>query len=322
MIHHFIINPAAGKGQYTEALARKITRACEKRGVCYRIYNTERPGDATEYVRKQAEDKSELHRFYACGGDGTFRETVNGGVGLENAEFGLIPIGTGNDFQRNFTCLDSFFDIECQLDGTPVRVDAMRANGRYAFNVINVGFDSNVAEKTNEIKRKPMIPTGLAYTTALAVTLCKPFGTKMEIDLENGEILSGTFLLAAVANGGFYGGGFHAAPRAKLSDGLLDLCVINKMSRAKFIGLVGSYKAGTHLENKKAEGLIRYMNAKRVTMRFPSPVGISFDGEIEVADTLTVEILPEAFAFSVPRGSVFQEEQTLIEGRSEGIPVK
>ena len=103
MIHHFLINPAAGKGQYTEALSRKITRTCEKRGVLYRIHSTAHPGDATNYVRTQVEDKSEIHRFYACGGDGTFCETVSGAPMAENAEFGLIPIGTGNDFERNFT---------------------------------------------------------------------------------------------------------------------------------------------------------------------------------------------------------------------------
>ena len=303
MIHHFLINPAAGKGQYTEALSRKITRACEKRGVNYRIYNTSHPGDATDYVRTQVEDKSETHRFYACGGDGTFCETVSGAPMAENAEFGLIPIGTGNDFERNFTGFDNFFDIERQLDGRAIRVDAMKCNDRYAFNVINVGFDSSVAKKTGEIKRSPIIPTGLAYTAALAITLCKPFGTKMEIELEDGEVIRDTLLLAAIANGGFYGGGFHAAPHASLTDGLLDICIANKMSRAKFIGLVGSYKAGTHLENEKAKKLIRYYQAKRVTLRFEKPMDVSFDGEIEVTESLCIEVVPRAFAFSVPSGS-------------------
>lgn len=317
MIHHFLINPAAGKGQYTEALARKITRACEKRGVNYRIHNTTRPGDATDYVRTHAADKSERHRFYACGGDGTFSETVNGAPFAENVEFGLIPIGTGNDFERNFTGLDNFFDIERQLDGTAVKLDAMKINDRYAFNVINIGFDSNVAKKTGEIKRSPLVPTGLAYSAALAITLCKPFGTQMEIELDGGERIVSTLLLTAIANGGFYGGGFHAAPRASLTDGLLDLCIISKISRARFIGLVSSYKAGTHLDNEKALDVIRYVQTKSVSIHFPRPVGVCLDGEVEMTNAVNIEVVPRAFSFSVPCGSSLAENATGDEAKEE-----
>lgn len=308
MIHHFLINPAAGKGTYTEALARKITRACQSRGVNYRIHTTTRPYDATDYVREQVANTSEMHRFYACGGDGTFSETVNGAPMAPNAEFGLIPIGTGNDFERNFTGFDNFFDIERQLDGRAVRLDAMRCNDRFAFNVINVGFDSNVAKKTGEIKRSPLVPTGLAYSAALAITLCKPFGTTMEVELDDGSVIRDKLLLVAIANGGFYGGGFHAAPRASLTDGLLDLCIVNKVSRAKFIGLVGSYKAGTHLKNEKAKNIIRYHQTPRVTLHFDSPVGVCIDGEVEMNDVARIEVIPRAFAFSIPDGSALASE--------------
>ena len=71
MFHHFLINPAAGKGTYTEALVKKIERAAAARGVDYRIYTTARPGDATDYVRREVSASEEMHRFYACGGDGT-----------------------------------------------------------------------------------------------------------------------------------------------------------------------------------------------------------------------------------------------------------
>ncbi|MBQ8174604.1 MAG: diacylglycerol kinase family lipid kinase [Clostridia bacterium] len=310
MIHHFLINPAAGKGTYTEALVRKITRACEGRGVGYRIHTTKRPYDATDYVRAQVADTSEVHRFYACGGDGTFSETVNGAPMAKNAEFGLIPIGTGNDFERNFTGFDNFFDIERQLDGKAVRLDVMRCNDRFAFNVINVGFDSNVAKKTGEIKRSPLVPSGFAYTAALAITLCKPFGTRMEVELGDGSTIQETLLLAAVANGGFYGGGYHVAPRSSLTDGLLDVCIVNKISRARFLGLVGSYKAGTHLENEKAKDIIRYYQTAAVTLRFDTPVGISVDGEVEMNDMVRIEVIPRAFAFSIPDGSSLASEES------------
>lgn len=320
MIHHFLINPAAGKGQYAEPLARKITRVCENRGVNYRIHHTTRPGDATDYVRTHASNTSETHRFYACGGDGTFSETVNGAPFAENVEFGLIPIGTGNDFERNFTGLDNFYDIERQLDGSAVKLDAMKINDRYAFNVINIGFDSNVAKKTGEIKRSPLVPTGLAYSAALAITLCKPFGTEMEIELDGGERITGKLLLTAIANGGFYGGGFHAAPRASLTDGLLDVCVVSKISRVRFLGLVSSYKAGTHLDNDRALDVIRYVQTKRVSIRFQKPVGVCLDGEVEMTDAINIEIMPRAFSFSIPSGSALAEDTAKVKAE-ETAPV-
>ncbi len=304
MIHHFLINPAAGKGKYTESLTRKINRACEKRGAEYRIHVTARPGDATDYVRETVRDTAHTHRFYACGGDGTLSETINGAPTAENAEFAVIPIGTGNDFDRNFTGFDNFFDIDKQLDGTAHKIDVMQCNDRYAINMINIGFDSNVAKKTGEIKRSPLVPTGLAYITGVAVTLCKPFGTKMKIELADGETIDESLLLTVAAGGPFCGGGFKAAPRASLTDGLLDICVIKKMSRFKFLSLVGSYKAGTHLDLPEAKNLIRYYQTPSVRFTFDGPIGVCIDGEIEMTDHLHLSVLPRALAFSVPAGSL------------------
>ena len=307
MIHHFLINPAAGKGKYTDALKNKVKTVCEARGVDYRIHLTARPGDATDYVRETVAGSEEKHRFYACGGDGTMSETINGAPTAANAEFALIPIGTGNDFERNFTGFENFFDIEKQIDGEAVKIDVLRCNDRYALNMINIGFDSNVAKKTGEIKRSPLVPTGLAYTAGLAITLCKPFGTKMEITLGDGTEIKETLLLTAIANGAFCGGGYKAAPRASLLDGKLDVCVINKISRGKFIGLAKHYKAGTHLELEAAKKIIRYYQTDAVRFRFDKRIGICIDGEIEMNDHVDISILPRALAFSIPAGSAMQE---------------
>ena len=304
MIHHFLINPAAGKGSYTKALTHKIHRACANCGVTYCIYTTKRPGDATEYVRAAvAENPNEKHRFYACGGDGTLSETINGAPCAENAEFAVIPIGTGNDFERNFTGLDNFFDIAHQINGQVTKIDILRCNDRYALNMINIGFDSNVAKKTGEIKRSPMIPTGLAYVAGVAITFCKPFGTQMHMELADGTCIDDSLMLTAIANGAFCGGGFKAAPRASLTDGLLDICVINKVSHAQFVQLIGSYKKGTHLDMPRAKDVIRYYQTPSVNLKFDAPLGICIDGEIEMNDHINISIVPRALSFSIPAES-------------------
>lgn len=304
MIHHFLVNPAAGKGKVTDALIRRIHTAAKSAGVEYAVHVTTRPGDATAYVRKTvAAQPDTRHRFYACGGDGTLCETINGAPTAENAEFAVVPVGTGNDFARNFSNPEYFFDIKRQIEGACIRIDLMKYNDRYSLNTLNVGFDSNVSKKTGEIKRNPMIPAKFAYTAGLAITLCKPFGTQMRIELPEGEVLEGQFLLAVAANGAYYGGGFNPAPRSSLADGLIDVCAIKKLSRTRFLRVVGSYKDGTYLENESIQSFINYRQVSSARFLFDKPVSICVDGENEMTDHVEITCVPEALAFSIPVGA-------------------
>ncbi len=315
MIHHFLVNPAAGKGKVTDALIRKIHRICRLRGVEYQIHITTRQGDATEYVRAVTTIHTNAHhRFYACGGDGTLCEVINGAPRAANAEFAVIPIGTGNDFARNFTSPENFFDIDRQLDGEAKKIDLMRYNDRFSLNTINVGFDCSVVRQTGQIKRSPLVPSGVAYAAGVAITLCKPFGTDMKIELDDGNAIQGKFLLAAFANGSFYGGGFQPAPRASLTDGLIDVCVIKKISRARFVSLVGAYKAGTYVDDKSCQPFLHYKKSSRVRISFDHPIDICVDGELEMTDYVEIESVPAALSFSIPRGSLLRAEASATQG--------
>ena len=118
MKHCFVLNPAAGKGKIAAELTKKIEAVCRAREVDFEVYLTMGVGDATDYVLRAAAERTEPIRFYACGGDGTLGETARGIMSLENRDsvsLGLIPVGTGNDFARNFSNKENFFDIEAQL---------------------------------------------------------------------------------------------------------------------------------------------------------------------------------------------------------------
>ena len=100
MHHYFIINPAAGQGKAAK-LVPAIREYMEGEGLPFTIYQTKGVGDAMAYMRYMA--KKGPARFYACGGDGTLNEVVNGLKKFPECEVALIPAGTGNDFLRNFT---------------------------------------------------------------------------------------------------------------------------------------------------------------------------------------------------------------------------
>ena len=125
----------------------------------------------------------------------------------------------------------------------------------------------------------------------------------MKIIFDDGEVIEKKMTLTAIGNGKFCGGGFMAAPRALLQDGLLDICAINKVSRLDFVRLVGSYQKGTHLENKHAMKFIKYKQVSHFKMEFPEPIAVCNDGEIIGAKTIDFSVVPTAFNFVVPKGS-------------------
>ncbi len=300
MKHHFIINPAAGKGNHVNTLTEKINTTAKEAGIDFDIYYTKCVGDAESYVAAVTAADTLRHRFYACGGDGTLAECVNGAPLDERAEFALVPIGTGNDFCRNFDDRGAFFDIARQIEGAPITIDLIRYNDRYCVNMLNVGFDCNVVERTVKFKRSKLIPSGMAYTAGVAATLMHKMTTEMHVELEGDEVIDRPLLLASIGNGRYYGGGYRATPLAALDDGLLDINIIEKVSRLTFLSLVGSYKAGTHLET--APKYVTYRKAKALTLRFPKETLICADGETEYTTSLSVSIVPAATRFVLPLG--------------------
>ena len=303
MKYHFILNPSAGKGNQISVFEGKINEICKRNALDYDIHITQAQGEATEYVKSILSKDKELHRFYAFGGDGTFSEVVNGIYPHENAEIGLVPTGTGNDFCRNFTEKENFFDIEKQINGVSERIDILRYNDKYCINMLNIGFDCNVVCNTLRVKKNRLIPNKLSYIAALVITLFEKLFSHQKITIDGETVVDRDILLTAIANGSFCGGGFHAIPYASLVDSTLDISIVEKISRLKFISLVGTYKKGTHLDTKAGKKCVSYIRANSLKMEFNTPTKICVDGEIEVANSLDISVIPKGISFIIPQGS-------------------
>ena len=314
MIYHFILNPKSGRSGREKNLDEIIKAACKKRQVKYHIYYTTAPGDATEYVKSMIRISSERQRFICVGGDGTISEIVNSAPGNLNVEFGVIPKGSGNDFVRNFTNTKLFTDIEAQLDGSTITLDLIKVNDYYSVNMVNIGFDCAVVKETERLKKLKIIPPGLIYIIGVIVVLCRKFGSKMRLILDDGRVIEQEMTLTAIANGKFCGGGFKSNPIAKLNDGLFDICAIKKVSRLTFLSLVSLYKKGNYLGNKKVENIIEYFQVPHFKMEFDEPVPICIDGEIKGAKTVDFSIMKNGFNFVVPKGcELIDNNETLAE---------
>ncbi len=313
MQHIFIMNPNAGRRKAQATLKSTICSICDAAQVSYEIYETKCRNDGMAYMVQRVQalddagDTQTQLRFYFCGGDGTVLEAVNGFKALpENwkqgrVSIGAIPVGTGNDFIRNFGKSKDFMDLRKQLAGQSVCVDAIRFNNRYAANMLNIGFDCQVVKKVNELRGHFLMRKGLAYPAGVAFTLIKHPHTQLKLTFDDGEVYEGRFLLSFVANGCYCGGGFKSASEARQNDGLLDVMMVKPISRFRFLSLVGKYKKGALLGTRVAEKYIVYKQCRSVVVEATMQADVCIDGEVEPFGKMQIEADPQAFYFSVPQ---------------------
>lgn len=308
MRHIFLVNPVAGGGKGHNTLIEKIKDVCEECRVDYLVHVTTHAGDATETVRAMCAQATQATpmRFYACGGDGTLCEVLAGMADCPHAELALIPCGTGNDFVRNFTQQDLFFDIYAQLNGDVTPIDLLYINDSPCINMINIGFDCEVVCKKDEYNQKPHFPHKLAYVIGVAATFFKMPGIRARVSVDGGEEQELALQLTTMANGEFCGGGFHSNPCAVLRDGLIDVLQILPVTRLTFIRLIGSYKAGTHLDGNKNAKILRSFKCRSLHMVFDHDQNVCIDGNVTQMRDLHLEVIPGAVRLSLPGGVVLR----------------
>lgn len=304
----FIINPAAGKNNKINSIISAIRSASERLHKETEIYITKAIGDAEAFVRNYAITKG-VARFIACGGDGTFSEVINGAYGMEGVEVGMMPIGTGNDFCRNFPEDITFLDAEKQITGQTTKCDIIRytteASGRmiqkYCANMFNIGFDCNVADLTSRMKTKPFISGSLAYFLSIFSVLLKKKGANLEIKLDGELRHRGPLLLTSVANGSFCGGGIKSNPCASVNDGIIDVNIIYNISRLNFLSKLPFYMKGTHTKLKNIQNIIAAYKCRRLTVTpLDGNMRLCIDGEIIDAGRTEFELIDSAIDFVLP----------------------
>lgn len=302
MKHIFVINPNAGKKDRYEEISSLLKKYD---GIIdYETYRTTCKGDGREFVKNYllTHPKEETYRFYAIGGDGSLHDVVNGAYEFPNAEVACYPSGSGNDFIKNFDNHEGFRDLDSLINGHVKKVDLLKANNKVSINIFNYGFDGEVTFKMHRIKKWPLMSGKGAYNVAAFASLLLNMSTKMKITLDEEVIFDDKGLLIAVANGHTYGGGYKCAPESKVDDGLIDVCLIKKISRFKAPSLMSIYKRGEHISNKKLEGKVIYKKCKHVTIESPNPVAYAIDGEVFREKFIDITILPLALNFVLPEG--------------------
>ncbi len=288
MKHVFIVNPTSGVGKY-QVVIDYVKDYFEDKEDNYEIRITEYVGHATEIAREY--DVS--HVLYSVGGDGTSHEIINGMQ--EGVSLGIIPVGTGNDFFRNFD-LDLALEkiIEKTINGKVHKVDVGVVNGDKFLNFVSIGFDVQINLAVNEFRVK-WFPRIFIYGIFAVRELL--FKKTILIDMiENGIKESKEVLLVTFMNGKFYGGGFKAAPRAELDDGLLEICVVNNVTRLQLLRLLPIYHKGNHLD----EPILDYHRTNQIRVQSKKETIFAIDGELIRGNDFDISIMKQELLLRVP----------------------
>ncbi len=223
-----ILNPNAGTALAQEQLAEHLQRLS---GLS--IAETKQPGDARRLATEAVQNGCDL--VVAAGGDGTINEVLNGvAVDFGRAAFGILPLGTANDFARTINVpADVPAAVEILLAGQSEQVDVIRYTGsetRYFLNVSAGGFSGLVNEALTDEMKQSWGPLAYLRSAAGVLPNLTDYRTFIALDDEPEEKLH--IYNIVVANARYVAGGIPIAAEAQLNDGLADIVIVPFHARA------------------------------------------------------------------------------------------
>ena len=298
MKHLFIINPAAGSRDRTADYTAEIRRLCA--GLDYEIAVSAAPGECRRLAREAARTGEEV-RIYACGGDGTLNEVASGAAGFSNAAVTAYSGGSGNDFVKLFSDPAAFSDLSRLLDAEEASFDMILCNDDLALNICSVGLDARIGTDVARYKRIPFIHGFNAYALSTLINLFRGISEHYVVEID-GERIDGEQTFVCVCNGRFYGGGFNPVPEADPADGKLDVLLVKKVSLLQVPAIIGKYKNGRWRELPE---IIRHFRTDRVRILCDGPTPVNLDGELRVAQAVTMEVAREKVNFFYPKNLVW-----------------
>lgn len=286
----YLINPISGTGKKDELL-RLINKKTSERKIDFEIFPTVGSGDYSFLEHKIKEEG--ITDIAVCGGDGSVNQVVDA-LAHTDLNFGIIPMGSGNGLAltagipRNRSKA-----IDVLFEGTPQLVDAFRVNKQFACMLCGLGFDAGVA---HQFAKQPN--RGLRTYVSLVIKgffSAKPYPFSVQANNYSFEVEA---FFISVANSNQFGNNFTIAPKAKLSDGLLDVVIVKKIPKPLLLLTV--MRQVLTGQSKKIENTLRspviYFQTPEVVLKNYGEAPMHIDGEPrETIRDLTIKILPKHF---------------------------
>lgn len=289
----FIVNPISGRSS-KESIVGAIAGSVDMDRYEVTIRFTAAPGHATTLASEAVQSGQQL--VVAVGGDGTVNEVARALVGTD-AALGIIPCGSGNGLARHLHIpMNPRKAIEILNQGRIRRIDTLTVNGTPCFCTAGVGYDAFVSE---EYAKEPT--RGLVTYVRKAVENWFDYTPEQYlIETEEGKF-SRTALAITCANANQWGNGFHVAPKASLTDGLIDVTIIHPIKPLNAlpmpVQILGySFDKNPGVETFKTSGL---------TIRRATPAPLHIDGEPQSGTRdITIALRPASLGVLCGDGEV------------------
>ncbi len=292
-IYLAVVNPAAGGGRCRKLVGPAIERL-RAGGLQLEIAETTAPGIATGMAR--AAYARGIRRFIAVGGDGTSYEIVNGlfpeALGNDPPALAFLPLGTGNSFLREFTDRGVDHAMEALLAKRSAPCDVLRLKHKdgviHYINLLSVGFTADVATmRTRRFSGWGEVGYQSSIFICLARFRRRPF--PLQVDGEE-KIDRRPCLFLTFNNSKFTGGTMMIAPKAEVSDGLIEYVRWGPIGRIGLLRNLPTLYDGTHINHPLAER----RPAKKIDFHLDAPVDVMVDGEVLTLHCQTLDVLPRA----------------------------
>ena len=269
----FIVNPISGTHNKKNIL-NEVKCHLDLSKFDYEVCETQYAGHAPLLVKELIEKGCDA--IVAIGGDGTVNEIARALVHT-NVAMGVIPCGSGNGLARHLRIpIDPTRAIDVINDFQVECLDYGKINNVPFFCTCGVGFDAFVSSKFATSEKRGIL-TYLENTLIEGVKY-KPDTYEIEID---GEASKYKAFLIACANASQYGNNAYIAPHASMSDGLMDVTIMEPFT------ILEAPQIAIQLFNKTLNHntRIKTFRCKHIHIRREHEGVMHFDGEPVLAGT-------------------------------------
>jgi diacylglycerol kinase (ATP) len=290
----FLLNPRAGV-QKGKSLNELIERRCTEAGILFEINATSANSNYEWLCQKILTDK--ITDVVICGGDGTI-SAVAASICNLNVNIGIIPRGSGNGlaFAAGISKNpEKAFDVI--LKGNSLFVDAFTINNQFSCMLSGIGFDAKVAHDFDRQTKRGL----WKYIQLTAKNLLAIKTYPFIIQSQAATIQTNAYFIS-IANSNQFGNHFTIAPKASLSDGLLDIVVVEKTNFALLpIRILWHIRFGTFTKKNQNTSGIHYFQTDTVQIQNPNKAPFHIDGDGKpTAELFNIKVIPNAYRLLVP----------------------
>ncbi len=294
----YLVNPLSGtikKGP----LLFSIQSVTESKGVEYEVEETNAEGNY--FLLKEKIIEGGFTDVVIIGGDGTISGVINRLRDIEDLRFGIIPLGSGNGLARAAKIpLKPLQALALLFTGTAKKIDAFTINRHFSCMLSGIGFDAKVAHDFAEKATRGLF----TYTQQSLINYFKAHPYQFEVTTSDFSFFTEAYFIS-IANSNQFGNNVTIAPQASLTDGLLDIVIVQKMNKARLPFAVLKQIRGNNKLQQMVDDLsknnVLYFQSPSLKIKNLKHAPFHVDGDpAETSDSFEINIIKDCFQLIQP----------------------